>query len=220
MADSREPRTPMAILVHPGTDPADAARDGRPVRVLAGARRRVVARLIDHTSVLVAWAAAVALVLVMPDEVPDALAVVLAVAFPLTAIGGAFFLRVALVVLWGCTVGQRIAGIRVLHVDGIQRPTWGQAIDRWKMTWGSQSSPGVGPWDDVIAFAKDDTARRCFHDERALTVVVLAEPPAPADAEAWWAREWRVRILLGVVSVLVALVVAAPIVAYALADSA
>jgi hypothetical protein len=154
---------------------------------------------------------------------------VLAVSFPLAAIGGAFFLRVALVVLWGCTVGQRIAGIRVLHVDGIQRPTWGQAIDRWKMTWGSASSPGVGPWDDVIAFARDDTARRCFHDDRALTVVVLAEPPAPpeaseppvsADAEAWRARERRRRISLGVVSVLVALLVAAPIVAYALADSA
>ncbi|MEW2352855.1 RDD family protein [Spirillospora sp. NPDC029432] len=170
-----------AVFLPAGTDPAEASEDGtRRVRVLAGARRRTASRLIDYFAVVVVWTAALALPLLISASTPDAasgvLLAVVAVTPVLTGTAGWYFLRVGRLARWGCTVGQRIAGTRVVTLDGVSNPSRRQAWKRWQPTWGDNSSPS-GPWDDYFAW-KGSSGRRaragqCLHDLNAGTVVVL-----------------------------------------------
>lgn len=143
----------------------------------ASGRRRAAARLIDAAVGLLASAA--------PQLVLVAAVVGLDVSFEaMTAAAAAalvlmaaihVLLRVGLPVRWGCTVGQRVAGVRVVMADDpLRRPGWKAAFRRYRPTWGSHVSPGTGPWSDLLAYRRDERTRRCLHDRTAGTMVIAA----------------------------------------------
>ncbi|MFB4315493.1 RDD family protein [Actinomadura sp. 21ATH] len=171
----------QAVFVPAGTDP-DAASEGgtRRVRVLAGAGRRTASRLIDYLTVVVVWTAALTLALLIASVSGGAggpVLVVVAMTPVLTGTAGWYFVRVGRLALWGCTVGQRIAGTRVVTLDGVSGPSRGQAWKRWQPTWGDNYS-ARGPWDDYFAWkgsgGRRARAGQCLHDLNAGTMVVLA----------------------------------------------
>ncbi|QKG25046.1 RDD family protein [Actinomadura verrucosospora] len=149
---------------------ASLPEDGRPCRVVAGTRRRIAARLIDYACVPL-LAGLPALVAGLPGP-----AGVLMPAAAVLMIAVWSWLRVARIALYGCTIGQRIAGIRVVRLEDAARPRWRQALTRMLPVWGGNASEGIGPWDDVIAHRRDAFTRCCLHDKAALTVVVMAVP--------------------------------------------
>ncbi|MEU8803073.1 RDD family protein [Spirillospora sp. NPDC048819] len=172
------------IFVEPGAPAPTPGDGGGPVVVLASGRQRAAARLIDVAAVTLAMMAPQFLLIggvigVDGIGVSSDLMMVMAVAAMLAMIWLWMFLRVVRLVLWGCTVGQRIAGVRVIRLDDLRFPGWKEAFRRWQPTWGSHVSPGAGPWSDLLAYRGDERTRRCLHDRIAGTVVIRfaeAEP--------------------------------------------
>jgi uncharacterized RDD family membrane protein YckC len=200
----------LPVFVRPGDAPEPPPDDGRPVVVLASGRQRVAARLLDWVTVWLAMTAPYFLMLVLissvdTTEVPDALMTALVATSMIAMVWAWMLLRIVRLVLWGCTVGQRIAGVRVVGYDGLKFPGWKQAFSRWAPTWGGRSSSSaMGPWSDVFAYWKDERTRCCLHDRAAGTVVVRAPQREPARRVALAAV-----IPLGMLAVVLAFVLIA-----------
>lgn len=154
------------------------------MRILASTRRRVIARLIDLVVTPLTMVIPALLLMMVLLEVADTdsgltgIATGIAVAGGIvSAIGGWFLVRVFRFARYGCTVGQRIAGIRVVRLqDGVRNPGWRQAFQRWIVPWGRAIGPGpVTPLGDIFAYWSDTRTRQCLHDEKSDTVVVLAQ---------------------------------------------
>lgn len=80
----------------------------------------------------------------------------------------------------GCTVGQRVAGIRVVREeDGIRPPGWRRSGRRYALP---RSAQTFGLISDSWEQRNDKRLGQCMHDRRAKTVVVQAQAP-PAAAE-------------------------------------
>jgi hypothetical protein len=205
------------IFVPPGTPPHEMPVDDvRPVLRVATVSRRLLGRLLDIGAVLASFSlifgAAVLLPLMVTDRVPEALLIVLLVTMFSAVLVSFVILRIGLVAWWGCTAGQRIAGLRVVtYPDGTPARGWRPALRRWFIARGRSS---LGPLDDLMTMLRDPKLRRCDHDERAGTVVVLAQAPlvpavpgpgvttmppslVPSDGRSWEAAERIPRIALG-----------------------
>ncbi|MFI0357935.1 RDD family protein [Actinomadura sp. 9N407] len=206
----------LPVFLHPGAEPteptdppADPSEGGtRTVRVLATGRQRLVARLLDLVTIPLATLGPYVLLILVamgPESVQpdDAVLVVMIVVAAIASLAVYVFMRMGRLVLWGCTVGHRIAGIRLVGLDGVSKPGWKQAFGRWMPVWGSSSTPGLWPWDDYLVYRQDTHSRQCHHDRKALTVVVLAEN-LPQDRKR--------RIVLAVVTAIAMLAVVAPVV--------
>ncbi|TDC39329.1 RDD family protein [Actinomadura sp. KC345] len=172
-------------FVEPGAPPP---ADGGPFLVLASARQRVAARLIDLVTAVMALMTPqfvlMGLVIgVDGDRFSDLVAPMTLVAM-LTMVWIWMFLRVVRLVLWGCTVGQRIAGIRVVGLDDLRYPGWKRAFKRWMPTWGGRGTPAMSPWGDVASYRKDPRTRSCLHDLAAGTVVIQAGKDEPVHRAA------------------------------------
>ncbi|NDU74594.1 hypothetical protein GWI34_18435 [Actinomadura sp. DSM 109109] len=216
------------LYVPAGTPPERVpGDDGRVVRVLASARQRVAARVIDLLTAFLVVSAAVSPVYAVALMSSTSF---LWVTAPLVvlAMAGPLLLRVGGIVRWGCTLGQRVAGIRVVREeDGTRPPDWRRSFRRYVLPRNYASLPLISdPW----VYRKDERLRQCLHDRRAGTVVVRAQaPPAPAETggpaalgspgpaglpdhvRRWEARERRQRIALGsTLGVLGAAVLSAP----------
>lgn len=176
---------PLFVLA--GTPRSRApARDGRPARILASTGRRIVARSIDLVVTPLTMGIPALLLMTVLFKVADTgsgltgIAIGIAVAGGLVStVGGWFLARVVRFARYGCTVGQRIAGIRVVRLeDGVRNPGCGQAFRRWMVPWGGGIGPGpLTPLGDIWAYRRDTRTRQCLHDERSETVVVLAPGP-------------------------------------------
>ncbi|MGP4022331.1 RDD family protein [Actinomadura sp. 3N407] len=169
------------IFVEPGAPPHG---DGGPVIVLASRRQRAAARLIDALTVTLAFIAPQTLLMagiigLDDQEISFELMMAMSLAALLAMTWLWLFLRVVRLVLWGCTVGQRIAGIRVIRLDDLRFPGWKEAFRRLWPTWGSHVSPGTGPWSDLLAYHGDERTRRCLHDRTAGTVVIRSAEDEP-----------------------------------------
>lgn len=149
---------------------------------LGNGRRRIAARVLDAAATLVAvMLPQLLLVAVVLGLDPTFEAVTAATLAGLAVMAVVYVaLRVGLVVRWGCTVGQRIAGLRVVMFDDdLSRPGWKAAFSRHRPTWGSHVSPGTGPWSELLAYRRDPRTRRCLHDRMAGTLVVRAAEDEP-----------------------------------------
>ncbi|TDC97272.1 RDD family protein [Actinomadura sp. 7K507] len=176
---------PQPIFVEPGAPPP---ADGSPFVVLASGRQRVAARLIDLVTLVLAVTAPQLLLtgaVVGADSLSSFdLVGVATVTIMLTMVWLWMFLRIVRLVMWGCTVGQRIAGIRVVGLDHLRYPGWKQAFKRWMPTWGGRGTPAMTPWGDVAAYQKDRRTRGCLHDRAAGTVVIQAAKDEPVRRAA------------------------------------
>jgi hypothetical protein len=167
--------TARPLYVRADTPEAELPAHGeRPVRMIAPTRRRVAARIIDLLALLMAMMAAISpsflLTLWIEDTSSDLMLVVIGAGLVL-AFGVHIVLRVGRLVWFGCTVGQRVAGIRVVRLaDGAERLTWREAFRRWALPRGREIIPMLG---DVWDHLRDDELGRCLHDQRAGTVVIL-----------------------------------------------
>lgn len=180
------PGWPEPLFIPPGRPPSEVAtQNGRPVRILASGGRRVTARLIDTLVVTpLTMMMPEAMLMVVLFKVADtdsgltrfAMGVAVSGGF-VSAIGGWFLARVVRLVRYGCTVGQRIAGIRVVRLkDGVRDPSWSQALRRWMVPWGSAIGRGpLTPFGDLMAYWRDNRTRQCAHDQKSETVVVLTQ---------------------------------------------
>ncbi|MFD0851392.1 RDD family protein, partial [Actinomadura adrarensis] len=157
---------------------------GQPVHLLASTRRRVVARLLDmgvaYIATMATVGSAMAVALLSPDFEFAQMAWVVLTAMVLTFVASTL-LRVARLVWWGCTVGQRIAGIRVVQEHNGLRPTWRQAFNRWVVHNRMIMIPLL---NDVVRHRRDQRLGQCIHDRQAGTVVVMAQAPPPAARTA------------------------------------
>lgn len=204
------------------------------MRVLASTEQRLAARVVDGAVAFVVVMAGLSPVYVVGLFFEDASFSWMAwVGIPAVFLGvfAMVLLRVGGIARWGCTVGQRVAGIRVVRQeDGMRPPGWHRSFKRYALPRGSSSIPLItDPWEH----RKDGRLGQCLHDRRAKTVVVLAQaPPAPAETgglavlgssgsgavgvdhvRRWERRERRWRIALGsIAGVLGVTVLAAPVV--------
>ncbi|TDD74240.1 RDD family protein [Actinomadura darangshiensis] len=142
--------------------------------------------------------------------------VIVWVTLPIVLVGMVcpFLLRVGGIVWWGCTIGQRVAGIRVVQEeDGTRAPGWRRSFRRYVLPRSTSSFALISdPWQH----RDDKRLGQCLHDRRANTVVVRAQaPPAPAESgrlsavgtpgsfaaddhvRRWEARERKRRTALG-----------------------
>ncbi|XVQ11284.1 RDD family protein [Spirillospora sp. CA-255316] len=228
---------PQPLYVLSGTPVQEIPHDDeRVVRVLASTRRRVAARLVDLLATCLTAMAALSPAFAFAIWGGDSSSAVMAVSLG-TAMVFAFaaivLLRVGRLVWWGCTVGQRVAGLRVvLKDDGTRTPSWKQSFSRWAVP---QYAQGIIPLlSDFWTHKQDKRFGQCVHDQKAGTVVVLAQaPPAPARSggltalrstesppppddvhvRQWERRERTRRIVLGsAVGIAATAVVATPLV--------
>ncbi|WP_089327449.1 RDD family protein [Actinomadura meyerae] len=223
------------VYLPAGTPPRQAQdEDGRVVRVLASTRQRVAARVVDFVV-----AAVVLLVVVSPmylsvflaEDASSSQLLWVAVPAMLLAIAAPALLRVGGIARWGCTLGQRVAGIRVVcREDGTRAPGWRRSFQRYGV---SRSTSSVPLFTDPWAHRSDERLGQCLHDRRAKTVVVRAEaPPAPEEetgglaalgssvpvvpstdhVRRWERRERRWRIAIGsITGVLGVAILTAPV---------
>ncbi|XVQ07698.1 RDD family protein [Spirillospora sp. CA-255316] len=195
-------RSPLYVLE--GTPEAEIpAEDDRPVRVIAGSGRRVKARIIDLllTVYLVPGGLlALFLTLMLLTGTAEDLEWVAGI-FIAPVLVTLFLLRVARLAWSGCTVGQRVAGLRVVRLeDGVRRPSWRQSLKRWMIP---RSQAIIPLLDDIRAHEQDQRLGQCLHDRNAGTVVVLARATA---------RERAHRIVLGsTLAILMAAIPLAPL---------
>jgi hypothetical protein len=175
---------PVPRYLPPGTRPHEVSVDDtRTVLVIAGTRRRVVARLLDF-----GLAALVVLLCSAPPYLPlfldldlysDGrlwLMVVLSVTTILSVLVSLFVLRVLTIARWGRTIGQRIVGIRVVRqADGVGPPGLRAAYKRWVVP---RHAGSFGGLEDIWMQPSDHELGRCRHDRLAGTVVVLAVAPS------------------------------------------
>ncbi|MFD0538327.1 RDD family protein [Actinomadura luteofluorescens] len=156
--------------------------------MLASTRQRVAARVLDLLAaffvVMVAVSPVYGVALLSDGSSTSFLwatapVVVLGMASPL-------LLRVGGIVRWGCTLGQRVAGIRVVREeDGTRPPNWRRSFRRYALPRNSASLPLISdPW----VYRKDERLRQCLHDRRAGTVVVRAQAPRRPRRPAGWRR--------------------------------
>lgn len=179
-----ETARPRPVFVPPGV-PAydgDATDDVRPVLRVASFPRRLAGRLLDICAVLTSFAlifcVAVFVPLMVWHRLPDALIVTLMVTMVTAGAASFLVLRIGLLAWWGCTVGQRIAGTRVVdRSDGALVRGWRRAFRRWFIMRGRHS---LGPLEDAWRMFGDPELRRCDHDRKAGTVVIVAPAVAPA----------------------------------------
>ncbi|GAA1862613.1 RDD family protein [Actinomadura bangladeshensis] len=154
------------------------------MRVLASGRQRLAARAVDSLAAFVLVMAGLSPVYVFGLLFDDA-------SFPWmtwvgipTAFLGVFsmvLVRVGGIARWGCTLGQRVAGIRVVRQEGgLQPPGWRRSFRRYALPRSSSSIPLItDPWEQT----HDRRLGQCLHDRRARTVVVRAQaPPVPAES--------------------------------------
>ncbi|MFA1543133.1 RDD family protein [Actinomadura monticuli] len=200
---------------------------------MASTRQRVAARAVDFLVAVLVLLAAVSPVyafVFLAEGFSSSQMLWVAVPVTLLAMVGPALLRVGAIARWGCTLGQRVAGIRVVCVeDGTRPPGWRRSFRRYTLPRASSSVPLItDPW----AHRKDERLGQCLHDRRAKTVVVRAEaPPAPVEAgglaalkpsgsvasstdhvRRWERRELRWRVAIGsVAGVLGVTVLAAPV---------
>lgn len=174
---------PAPRYLPPGTRPHEVpVDDTRTVLVIAGTRRRVIARLLDFS-----LAALVVLLCSAPPYLPLLLdvdlygdgrswvLVVLSVTTILSVLVALFVLRVLTIARWGRTLGQRIAGLRVVRqADGVSPPGWRAAYKRWVVP---RHAGSFGGLQDIWMQPNDHELGRCRHDRLAGTVVVLAQTP-------------------------------------------
>jgi hypothetical protein len=148
---------PVPRYLPPGTRPHEVSVDDtRTVLVIAGTRRRVVARLLDFGLA--------------------ALVVLLSVTTILSVLVSLFVLRVLTIARWGRTIGQRIVGIRVVRqADGVGPPGLRAAYKRWVVP---RHAGSFGGLEDIWMQPSDHELGRCRHDRLAGTVVVLAVAPS------------------------------------------
>ncbi|MES9536414.1 RDD family protein [Actinomadura sp. NPDC000600] len=198
---------------------------------MASTRQRVAARAIDLLVAFLMVLAAVSpvyAVVLLSDGSSSAATAWAAAPLVITGMAGPPLLRVGGIVRWGCTLGQRVAGIRVVREeDGTRAPGWRRSFRRYVLPRSASPVPLISdPW----VYRKDDRLRQCLHDRRAGTVVVRAQaPPAPKETgglaalgspspaglpdhvHRWEARERKRRIALGSsLGVLGAAVLSAP----------
>ena len=173
------------VFIEPGTPPP---ADGGPFVVLASTRQRVAARLIDLATAVMALLTPqlllMGLVIGMDTGRSSDLVAPAVLLSMLTMVWFWMFLRVVRLVLWGCTVGQRIAGIRVVRLDDLRYPGWKQAFKRWMPTWGGHTTPAMSPWGDVASHRKNRRTRGCLHDQAAGTVVIRTGKDEPVRRAA------------------------------------
>ncbi|MCP9947097.1 RDD family protein [Actinomadura madurae] len=158
--------------------------DGSVVRVLASTRQRLAARAFDFLATFL-----VAMVAVSPIYVflhvadsSTSTSAILGLVVPVLIFGmaGPVLLRIGTIAQWGCTVGQRVAGIRVVREeDGIRPPGWRRSGRRYALP---RSAQTFGLISDSWEQRNDKRLGQCMHDRRAKTVVVQAQAP-PAAAE-------------------------------------
>ncbi|WP_157438330.1 RDD family protein [Actinomadura latina] len=225
-----------APLYLPAGTPAQQIpeRDDRIVRVLASTGQRLAARAIDFlvafTVVLAAISPVYAVALL--SDASSSSSVILWVAVPAAFIGMAspFLLRAGTIARWGCTLGQRVAGIRVVRQeDGLRPPGWRRSFRRYVLP---RSSSSFALFTDPWEHRNDERLGQCMHDRRAGTVVVQAQaPPAPEESgglavlrssgaavpsdhvRRWERRERGRRVALGsAVGVLAAAILVTPVV--------
>ncbi|MEO3799398.1 RDD family protein [Nonomuraea sp. B1E8] len=170
------------VFVRPGASPeeiAEVSEGGvRPVLLVASAPRRIAGRLLDLLVLVAAWGVTVITVMLAPSVPAHQITgggpiAVLTVVIVVIA-GSSVFLRIILVAWWGCTAGQRIVGLRVVHhPGGTPARGWSTAWRRWLNIRSLHSDPV----DDLWTMLEDRDLRRCGHDVRAGTVVVRAQAP-------------------------------------------
>lgn len=109
--------TARPIFVAPGGGdvPVD---DVRPVLVVAGTARRVVGRVLD---MVVVWATVAVLGLVVSPglDKDETLATALMITMMAGSVAVVLLLRVTALALSGCTLGQRLAGTRVVDAGTV-----------------------------------------------------------------------------------------------------
>ena len=213
--------TPPEEIPEPSAD--------RIVHVLAGTRQRFMAKVVDLAAIGLTVVAVVAGSLA-PDLAVGAggFDAAWSIGTLVLTIASVAVLRVARLVWWGCSVGQRVVGLRVVSQEDGGTPGWKQAFDRWLIAPDAVYFPGVS---DFLAHREDKRYGRCLHDRRAGTVVVQARPPlvpaetggltAPKPEEeapplvpdaAWARRERWHRVILGsVIGIALTAVVALPL---------
>ncbi|MFC5182768.1 RDD family protein [Actinomadura harenae] len=160
---------PIFVLVRDGGEPVEG---GRPVLVVAGVTRRVVGRVLD----VVVMGAAVALIALVATRVmevagPKGAAAVMGV-MTVADMAVVLLLRTGALALFGWTVGQRLAGTRVVDAGT------GEPFRGWRAAAGRRyvrrSRASLGVLDDLLSLTSDRALRRCDHDRRAGTIVVRA----------------------------------------------
>ncbi|MEV5570302.1 RDD family protein [Spirillospora sp. NPDC052269] len=92
--------------------------DVRPVLVVAGTARRVVGRVLD---MVVVWATVAVLGLVVSPglDKDETLATALMITMMAGSVAVVLLLRVTALALSGCTLGQRLAGTRVVDAGTV-----------------------------------------------------------------------------------------------------
>ncbi|MBG6091922.1 RDD family protein [Actinomadura viridis] len=213
-------------LYVPAGTPRSPVPGDRTVRVAASTRRRVIARLLDMLVTLIlfmtAMTPAYAFIFLAPDASPGKGMIATIASFWL-AMAVWIALRVRLVARWGCTVGQRVAGIRVVrYEDGISPPDRKQARKRRFGSYdeGGRMTQVFWPFSDVWIHIRDKELGRCGHDLNVGTIVVLAQAPPPktgdgapsAPASGPHAQIWerRERIRRGLLAALLAVLAVVP----------
>lgn len=170
----------------------------KPALVLASLQRRVAGAAIDMALLVVAagllsamfesWTAGITRVRIdaesgqrsvhaaisLPEWLPLALLVGLTAAY-----------TIVLMTLWGRTIGGWAVGIRCVHADSGQRPTWIMSTRRWFALYGAAGllafAPVIGPFTWVLTLVVGlsplwDGSRRLrgYADHLGQDVVVMA----------------------------------------------
>lgn len=205
------------------------------MRVLASTGQRLGARVIDtlaaFTVVMAGLSPLYALGL-LSDGASSSMTAWVVIPTAFLGVVSMVLLRVGGIGRWGCTLGQRVAGIRVVrHEDGMGPPGWRRSFTRYVLPRSSSSFPLI---TDPLEQMNDRRLGQCLHDRRARTVVVQAQAPpepeetgglaalrspgsgttAPSDhVRRWEKRERGRRIMIGsAVGVLAAAILVSPVV--------
>lgn len=152
---------------------------GRGQVILASISLRAVARVIDSFVIasiaLACWVVGARLALRSADTVDGDLGaageqtLVLALALAVVLI---VLYDIALVALFGATLGKRVVGTRVVSASDGGRPGWWRALRRWALTAAGNLVCGLG----VVVYLSalmDRKRRQGWHDMVADTLVVM-----------------------------------------------
>ncbi|MGI5165834.1 RDD family protein [Spirillospora sp. CA-253888] len=175
-------RSTRPIFLPPGAAVGAAAPD-RPVLSVAGIGRRIAGRLVDTAAALSAVAVPFCALPLIPAFLHEPPGWLLVTAFVLSLVfiaAAVVVLRIGSVAWWGRTLGQYVAGIRIVrHPAGTPARGWRTARARWFFIALGRART-LGPPEDLHRMWADPELRRCEHDLAARTVVVRAERPDTA----------------------------------------